>query len=66
VADEGLGMVVDDVSSIGSALAAADLPALRAGLAERRWQLTFEGNIGRITTLYETLVREPIAGISRV
>jgi len=66
VVDEGLGIVVDDVSSVGSALAATDLPALRGGLAERRWQLTFEGNIGRITTLYETLVREPIAGISRV
>jgi glycosyltransferase involved in cell wall biosynthesis len=64
--EEGLGIVVDDVASVGSALAAADLPALRAGLAERRWRLTFEGNIGRITTLYETLVREPIVGISRV
>jgi glycosyltransferase involved in cell wall biosynthesis len=66
VVDEGLGLVVDDVESVGSALAEADLPSLRAGLAERRWQLTFEGNIGRITTVYETLVREPITGISRV
>jgi len=66
VVDEGLGIVVDDVASVGAALSAADLPALRAGLASRRWQLTFEGNIGRITTLYETLVREPIVGISRV
>jgi glycosyltransferase involved in cell wall biosynthesis len=66
VVDEGLGICADSVDSVGSALAAADLPALRAGLAERRWQLTFEGNIGRITALYETLVREPIVGISRV
>jgi glycosyltransferase involved in cell wall biosynthesis len=66
VADEGLGIVVDDVASVGAALAAADLPSLRRGLAERRWQLTFEGNIGRITTLYETLVREPMVGISRM
>jgi len=36
----------------------------RRGLADRRWHLTFEGNIGRITSLYETLVREPIVGIS--
>jgi glycosyltransferase involved in cell wall biosynthesis len=66
VVDEGLGISVDDVSSVGEALAAADLPELRRGLVERRWRLTFEGNIGRITTLYETLVREPIVGISRV
>ncbi len=31
---------------------------------ERRWQLTFEGNIGRIVSIYETLVREPIVGIA--
>jgi len=66
VVDEGLGIVVDDVASVGAALSAADLPSLRRGLAERRWQLTFEGNIGRITTLYDTLVREPIVGISRM
>jgi glycosyltransferase involved in cell wall biosynthesis len=66
VLEEGLGICVENVSELGARLAEADLPALRRGLAERRWQLTFEGNIGRITTLYETLVREPIVGISRV
>jgi glycosyltransferase involved in cell wall biosynthesis len=66
VQEERLGICVDDVSELSDRLAEADLPALRRGLAERRWQLTFEGNIGRITTLYETLVREPIAGISSV
>jgi glycosyltransferase involved in cell wall biosynthesis len=66
VVEENLGIVANDVSSVGAALAEADLPALRSGLAEGRWQLTFDGNIGRITALYETLVREPIVGISRV
>ena len=64
VVEEALGICIDDVSELSSSLACADLPALRRGLAERRWQLTFEGNIGRITSLYETLVREPIVGIS--
>jgi glycosyltransferase involved in cell wall biosynthesis len=64
VLDEGLGICIDDVSQLADRLASTDLPALRRGLAERRWKLTFEGNIGRITSLYETLVREPIVGIS--
>ena len=58
-----LGVCVDDVSEVGARLAQADLTKLRRGLAERRGQLTFEGHIGRIVSLYETLVREPIVGI---
>jgi glycosyltransferase involved in cell wall biosynthesis len=66
VLEESLGICIDDVSELAERLAEADLPALRRGLAERRWQLTFEGNIGRIASLYETLVREPIVGISPI
>jgi glycosyltransferase involved in cell wall biosynthesis len=66
VLDEAFGICVEDVSELAERLAEAHLRELRRGLAGRRWKLTFEGNIGRITTLYETLVREPIVGISRV
>jgi hypothetical protein len=66
VLDEARGICIEDVSELAERLAETDLPALRRGLAERRWQLTFEGNLGRITSLYETLVREPIVGISTI
>ena len=64
VGEEQLGISVEEVSQVAERLAAADLTALRQGIAERRWQLTFEGNIGRIVSLYEALVREPIVGIA--
>jgi glycosyltransferase involved in cell wall biosynthesis len=64
IGEEQLGICVDDVAQVAERVAAADLTALREGIAERRWQFTFEGNIGRIVSLYEALVREPIVGIA--
>ena len=66
IGDEELGICVEDVSRVAEGLAGADIPALRRVIAERRWQFTFEGNIGRIVSLYEALVREPIVGIARL
>jgi glycosyltransferase involved in cell wall biosynthesis len=66
VLKEALGICIDDVSEVADRLAETDLLSLRRGLAERRWHLTFEGHIGRIISLYETLVREPIVGISTI
>ena len=64
VGEQGLGICLDDVSELSGRLAEIDVAALRRNLAERRWQLTFECNIGRIVSIYETLAREPIVGIA--
>jgi glycosyltransferase involved in cell wall biosynthesis len=50
--EEGVGIALGDVGELAAALAAADVAALRARVAERRPQYTVEAQIGRIAALY--------------
>jgi glycosyltransferase involved in cell wall biosynthesis len=50
--EEGVGIALDDVGELGSALAAADVVALRRRVAELRSQFTVESQIARIAALY--------------
>ena len=49
---EGVGIALDDVGDLAAALAAADVAALRARVAERRARYTVEAQIGQIAALY--------------
>lgn len=52
VRGHGIGIVVDDPADLRAALAAADLDALRARVAERRALFTVEGHIDALMDLY--------------
>ncbi len=52
VADHGIGLVVEQPSELAGRLGDADLPALRARVAEQRHQFTVEGHIGGLVDLY--------------
>jgi glycosyltransferase involved in cell wall biosynthesis len=56
---EGVGVVVERAADVREALAAADLPALRARIEERRGGFTVEGRIGALLDLY----RDVTAGV---
>lgn len=49
---EGVGVAVDDPGDLPAALAAADLDALRAVVADRRHRFTVEGHIGALVAFY--------------
>lgn len=59
VAEHGVGIPVDDPRSLARLLGEADVPALRARVAERRHRFTVEGRIGSLLGLYRRLVRTP-------
>ena len=50
--EEGVGIALDDVGELASALADADVAALRRRVAERRERFTVESQIHRIAALY--------------
>jgi hypothetical protein len=52
LAEEGVGIAVDDVSELAAALADADVTALRWRVAETRERFTVEAQIHRIAALY--------------
>ena len=51
--EEGVGIALDDVSELASALASADVARLRRRVAERRERYTVESQIARIAALYD-------------
>jgi glycosyltransferase involved in cell wall biosynthesis len=53
VEEHEVGIVIERLEDVGAALAGADLPALRAGVAERRGRFTVEGHIGALVDLYD-------------
>ena len=52
LSEDGVGIALDDVSELASALASADVVGLRQRVAERRGRYTVEAQIGRISALY--------------
>ncbi len=59
IAENGVGVVVDDARDLAGALAEIGLPALRARVAERRRHFTVEGHIGALVDLYRETVAAP-------
>ena len=51
--EEGVGIALDDVGELASALASADVVGLRRRVAERRERYTVESQISRIAALYD-------------
>ena len=51
--EEGVGIALDDVGGLASALASADVAGLRRRVAERRESYTVEAQIARIAALYD-------------
>ncbi|MDP9387557.1 MAG: glycosyltransferase [Actinomycetota bacterium] len=60
VDEHGVGIVLSRVEHLAARLHEADLPALRARVAEARAGFTVEANIGRILDLYDSVA--PAAG----
>jgi glycosyltransferase involved in cell wall biosynthesis len=52
LAEEGVGLALDDVHELAGALRTVDVAALRRRVAERRERFTVESQIGRIAALY--------------
>lgn len=52
VSEHGVGVIVERPAELGDLLRAADLPALRARVAEQRHHFTVEGHIGALVDLY--------------
>jgi glycosyltransferase involved in cell wall biosynthesis len=60
VAREGVGLVVERPEDLPRLLREADLPALRARVAERRHRFTLEGHIDAVADLYRASAGAPV------
>lgn len=59
VAEHGVGIAVDDPRALARLLDEADLPALRARVAEHRHRFTVEGRIASLVDLYRRVAPAP-------
>lgn len=60
VADQGVGVVVEDPATTAQVLQATDLGAIRARVGERRHDFTAEGHIGELVDLYRAVALAPV------
>lgn len=65
LAEEEVGIALDDVSELAAALADADVEALRRRVAETRSRFTVESQIGRIAALYADVAAGAGGGLRR-
>jgi len=59
VAEEGVGVVLDDVADVGDVVRELDLSSLRATVAAKRDRFTFEAQAVEVVSLYRELTGRP-------